>query len=104
MFLADVNWSNITGDWAGWIMTGYDNIFQHWTYPLIFLGVIGYVYCISRSATTAAAAICLFFAIYGGTAILGYPDVAEFSQFGWIITIVAFAGLFTTLFVSKRRA
>jgi len=103
MIVGEVNWTNISGDWAGWLMTGYDNVFQHWTYPLIFLGIIGYVYCVSRSAITAAAAICLIFCIYGATSIFRYADVAEFSMLGWIITIVAFAGLFTTLFVSKRR-
>jgi len=103
MLLGEVNWTNISSDWAGWIMTGYDNIFQNWTYPLIFLGVIGYVYCVSRSATAAAASICLVFGIFGITGIFRYPDIAEFSMLSWIIVIISFAGLFTTLFISKQR-
>lgn len=104
--LFEVNWSNISSDWASWIMTGYDNVFQHWTYPLIFLGVVGYVYCINRSAVSAAVAICLVFGIYGITGVFQYGDIAEFSMLSWIIVIVAFSALFTTLFVSvgKRRS
>jgi len=101
--LGEVNWSNITSNWGTYFMTGYDHVFGHWTYPLIFLGVIGYVYCVSRSAMVAAASICLIFGIYGATSIFRYPDIPEFSMLGWVIVIVSFAGLFTTLFVSKRR-
>lgn len=101
--LGEVNWSNITTNWVDWLMSGYDNIFGNWTYPLIFLGVIGYVYCVSRSAMVAAAAICLTFGIFGATAVFRYPDIAEFSVMGWIIVIVSFAGMFTTLFVARSR-
>ena len=102
MLLGEVNWTNISSNWADFIMTGYDAIFQHWTYPLIFLGIIGYVYCVNRSALSAAAAICIIFGVYGTTSIFRYPDIAGFSLLGWLITIVSFAGLFTLLFVRKR--
>jgi len=103
MLIGEVNWSNISSNWAEFALTGYDSIFQNWTYPLIFLGIIGYVYCISRSAMTAAAAVCIIFSIYGFTAVFCYPDIAGFSMFGWIIVIVSFGGLFTTLFIKKYR-
>ena len=103
LILAEVNWSNISGDWASWILTGYDNVFGHWTYPLIFLGIIGYVYCINRSAVSAAAAICIIFGVYGITGVFRYGDIAEFSLLSWVITIASFAGLFTTLFTLRRR-
>lgn len=101
--LGEVNWTNISGDWPGFILSGYDNIFQNWTYPLIFLGLVGYVYCINRSALSAAAAICLVFGIFGITGIFRYPDIANFSLLGWVIVVASFAGLFTTLFTMKRR-
>ena len=100
----EVNWTNISSDWIGWTMSGYDAIFGHWTYPLIFLGIIGYVYSINRSAMSAAAAICLVFGIYGALAIFRYPDIAEFSMLGWIIVIISFAALFTTLFTMRQRS
>jgi len=103
MLLGEVNWSNISSDWAEFIMSGYTNIFENWTYPLIFLGVVGYVYCVNRSAMSAAAAICLIFGIYGVTGIFRFPEVAQFSFLSWIITLVSFSGLFTTLFLKKYR-
>lgn len=100
MIIGEVNWTNISSDWPGFILSGYDYIFQNWTYPLMFLGIIGYVYCINRSAMSAAAAICFMFAIYGVTGIFSYPEVAGYSLLNWIIVIVSFSGLFTTLFIS----
>jgi len=102
LILGEVNWTNISSDWAGWIMTGYDNIFANWSYPLIFLGIIGYVYCVSRSAMAAAAAICIVFGVYGMTGIFRFPDIAPFQMLSWIIAVTAFSGAFLTLFVRKR--
>lgn len=103
MILGEVNWTNISADWVGYIMKGYDSIFNHWTYPLIFLGVVGYIYCVNRSAMSAAAAICIIFGVYGITGIFRYGDIAQFSLLSWVIVIVSFSGLFTTLFIRKRR-
>jgi hypothetical protein len=99
----DVNWTNVSADWISYSISGYDYIFGNWVYPLIFLGIIGYVYCINRSAISAAVAICIIFAVFGGTAIFQYPDIAEFSLLGWLIVIFSFAGLFTLLFTKKGR-
>ena len=103
MLFMEVNWSNITGNWSDFILTGYNNIFQNWTYPLIFLGFICYIYCINRSAMSAAAAICIIFGVYGITGVLSYPDIAPFSLLSWGITLTSFAGLFAVLFTRKRR-
>jgi len=101
LILMEINWSNIT--WTTFWMDGYANIFSNWTYPLIFLGLVGYIYCINRSALSAAAAICLIFGIYGITGIFAFPETNQFSLLGWIIVVASFAGLFTTLFTMKRR-
>ena len=103
MILGEVNWTNISSDWIGYILTGYDNIFGNWTYPLMFLGVVGYIYCLNRSAMSAAAAICIIFGVYGVTGIFRYGEIAEFSLLSWVIVIMSFSGLFTTLFIRKRR-
>ena len=99
----EVNWSNITGNWSEFILTGYNNILGNWFYPLAFLGIIGYIYCINRSAIAAAAGICIIFGVYGVTNIFAAPDLVSFSLFGWIITIISFSALFTLLFVRTRR-
>lgn len=102
MMFLEVNWSNISADWIGWLMTGYDNVLGNWVFPLIFLGIAGYVYCMSRSAVTAAASICLIFGIFGVTNIFRYPDLATVSMISWLIVIVSFVGVFVTLFTRKR--
>lgn len=105
LILGEVNWSNISSDWGSFVVTGYAHIFGNWTYPLCFLGLIGYIYCLSKSATTAAAGIAILFAVYGATGVFGYPEVAGFSFLGWIIVVFSFAGIFTVLFVTvgKRK-
>jgi len=101
--LGEVNWTNISSNWASWIITAYDNIFANWTYPIIFLGIVGYVYCLNKSAMSAAAIICMIFGVFGVTGIFRYPDIAQFSMLSWVIAVTAFAGLFTTLFISRHR-
>jgi hypothetical protein len=103
MFVGEVNFSNITNSWSEYALTGYTNIFGVWVYPLLFLGIVGYVYCISRSAITAAVAICLVFGVFGITGVFSYPAIAEYSMLSWVIVILSFAGLFTALFVRSRR-
>jgi len=102
MPFVDVNWSNISGNWSEFILSGYKGIFGNWTYPLIFLGIIGYVYAINRSAVTAAALICIIFGVFGVTDIFATSSTASFSLLSWVITIVSFAALFVTLFMRRR--
>ena len=103
MLIGEINWTNVSGNWIQFAMSGYTNIFENFTYPLIFLGIIGYIYCITKSAIGAAIGICIVFVIYGGSAVFNYPESSLFSFLGWIIVIVSFAGLFTALFVRANR-
>jgi len=98
----EVNWSNISGNWSEFVLFGYKGIFGNWTYPLIFLGIIGYVYAINRSAISAAALICILFGVFGVTDIFATSSTAGFSLLSWVITIVSFAGLFVALFMRRR--
>ena len=101
--LMDVNWSNISSGWMDWAITGYENILGNWVYPIFFLGIVGYVYAVNRSAFSAAAAICIVFAVFGVTGILSTPDTMNFTLISWVITIFSFAGLFVILIVKKGR-
>jgi len=100
-FLA-VNWTNISSNWIDWALTGYRNIFGDWVYPIMFLGIIGYVYAVNRSALSAAAAICIIFVVFGATGIFTAENM-YFALEAWIIVIVAFAALFVTLIIDKKR-
>jgi len=99
--LMDVSWSNISGNWSEWIMTGYTNILGVWVWPLVFAGIIGYIYTLSHSVTAAAVVICLAFGIFGITGIFAGPS--EFSFLSWIIVIMAFSGAFVALFTGRKK-
>ena len=98
-----VNWSNITSNWEYFIMQGYRYVFQHWVYPLIFLGIIGYVYAVNRSAISAAVAICITFAVFGITGVFSFPETSRFVAISYVIVIFSFAAMFTLLFTKKGR-
>lgn len=84
-----------------WALEAYTVLFGVWVWPLIFIGIIGYVYAVNKSATSAAVAICLIFGIFGITGI--FADVGEFSQFSSLIALFSIAGGFVALFLNKNR-
>ena len=100
--LLNVNWTEINSNWINYAISGYETLFGGWVYPLLFMGVIGYVYAINKSAIAAAVAICIIFGIFGTTAIFIAPEIQHFRDFGAAIVIVSLAGLFTALFASKN--
>lgn len=100
LILGEVNWTNISADWVTYIISGYTDIFGEWFYPLVFIGFIGYVYCINKSAIAAAAAICIIFTVFSVTGIFATTD--EFTQLASGVSLAAFAGLFALLFYAKR--
>jgi len=102
--LFDVNWTNISSNWIDYSLTGYENIFGVWVYPLIFIGLIGYVYCVNHSAFSAAAAICILFAVFGVTGVFSQPETFNFTLISWVVMIFSFAGLFVILIVKKNRS
>ena len=69
-----VNWTAIASNWVDYAMQGYFNVFKNFTYPLIFIGIIGYIYALNKSAISASAGICIIFTVYGVTAIFNYPE------------------------------
>ena len=101
--LMEVNWTNISANWGDFALSGYEYVFGNFVYPLIFMGIIGYVYAINKSAISAAAAICIAFTIFGITGIFSFPETTQFVTLSWIIVILSFAGLFTLLFTKKGR-
>jgi len=100
-WLSAVNWSEINDGWIDYAISAYEGFFGNWVYPIIFLGLVGYIYCINRSAFSAAAAICILFGVYGVTGVLSQPDTLYFTLISQVIVIFSFAGLFIVL-VLKR--
>ena len=99
LILLEVNWSNITGNWTTWFLQGYQDIFGDWVYPLIFLGLVGYVYCVNRSAISAAAIICIIFTVFGVTGV--FAGTNEMVLLSSVISMVSIAGLFALLFTQR---
>jgi len=101
LFLAVKNITEIINQgWVDWTLEAYKTLFGIWMWPLIFTGIVGYVYAVNKSATSAAVAICIIFGIFGITGI--FADVGEFSQFSYVIALFSIAGGFVALFMNKR--
>jgi L-cystine uptake protein TcyP (sodium:dicarboxylate symporter family) len=99
-WLLEINWSNISGNWAEFISTGYTNVLGVWFYPIIFFGLVGYVYTVNRSAYSAAALLCIIFVVFSATGV--FANVDTFSQVASGLATIAFAGGFVLLFAIKR--
>jgi len=95
-----VSWENISGNWTTWVTDAYTGILGNWFWPLVFFGVIGYVYAINKSATSAAVAICLVFGIFGVTGV--FADAPDFVFINMAIVLIAVSGAFTAIFMRKR--
>lgn len=95
-----VSWENISGNWSTWITDAYTGILGNWFWPIVFFGVIGYVYTVNKSATAAAVAICILFGVFGVTGI--FTDAPEYVMLNATIVIIAIAGTFTAIFMRKK--
>lgn len=98
-----VNWSIVSDDWWGYLTSGYDYVFGNWIIPIVFFGIIGYVYCVNRSALSAAAIICIIFAVFGVTGVFRYPEIQPFFSVSIAIAVLSIAGMGVLLFTKKGR-
>jgi hypothetical protein len=92
-------WNNFsTGIW-NYAVDAYSNM-EPWTYPLFFLGIIGYVYTATHSVTALVASIIGTFALYATTTTI-FADVPDLSLFLNIVSIVGISALIFTLVMRK---
>lgn len=81
-------------------MSGYTTALGFFVWPIIFSGVIGYIYIKNVSATTAAVAILIIFTCFGATGwIAGVPVLSMFFQ---VVVALVITGLLI-YFVVRRR-
>ena len=85
MIILDI-WSNFSQGIFEYSINGYNNM-EPWTYPLIFMGVIGYVYMVTHSAITAVVAILVTFGLYAWTTDI-FVNVSDLSLFLYIVTLI----------------
>lgn len=64
MILVDP-FTNISGNFTYWLTQGYVNVLGFLFLPLLYTGIIGYVYVRLRSATAGVVAILVIFSAIG---------------------------------------
>lgn len=101
LLFLEINYTNISQDWMGFFLSPYKNILGIWMWPIVFIGLIGYVYAVQKSATAAAVMICIIFGIFGATDALA--NNLEFTSLSIVLSTFAIAGAFTALFMKSRR-
>ena len=88
--------------WAGHLMEqsmlGYEQVLGVFVWPLIFCGVVGYVYVKQQSLVAAAVVTLVLFSAFGNY-MLGIPI---FNNLMYIVTAVIITVLFL-VFVTKWR-
>lgn len=70
-----------------WAMSAYDG-FGIYKYPLLILGILGYVYMATKSITLFIVAVIVTFAMFGSTNV--FADVWEIS---WLLSIISVIGI-----------
>lgn len=93
-------WSNFTDGFLDFGMSAYGSL-EPWVYPLVFVGIIGYVYASTKSLTVAIAAIIFTFGIYGVTTNV-FEAVPDINLFLYIISVIGILLLIVS-FIFKRR-
>jgi len=80
------------------MMQGYHTALGAFVWPLIFCGVIGYVYLKQQSYVAAAVAAMIIISVFGNY----MTGMETFMSILWILVALAITGLFL-IFLSKRR-
>ena len=94
-------WSNFTDGFIDFGMSAYGSL-EPWVYPLVFIGIIGFVYATMKSITVTVVAIIFTLGIYGATTNI-FNEVPDLNLFLYIISIIGIALLITALFIKRRQ-
>jgi hypothetical protein len=95
-------WENLTQGIFNYAMDSY-NILGIWLYPLLFIGIIGYVYASMQSVTVGIIGILLTIGIFGATTQI-FQEVPMLVQLLYIITILGLTLLLVGLFIKRSRS
>lgn len=80
------------------LLLGYTSAIGFFVFPLMFMGVIGYVYLKNQSVTAGAVVILLIVTVFGGS----LAKVPELVILLWIMVSLALTSLLL-VWLSKRR-
>ena len=93
-------WGNFSRSIPDYITSAFSAI-DPWFYPLLFIGIFGFLYTAMNSITVAIVGIIITFGLFA-TSTSVFSGIPEITQFIYIITIIGLTLLFTTLFLSRR--
>ena len=94
------NWSNFTTDFNEFWLQGYKQYLGDLFWPVIFVGVFGMIFVVSRDIIATTAAILFTFGVFGTSEVFtGNP---EFSLMFSILAIAGFAGAVLMLFTKRK--
>lgn len=96
--LMDV-WSNMTSNFPKYATDAYSAI-DPWFYPILFLGIIGYVYAYTKSVVVASVAILITLGLFGVT---GFVGVGTLGNFLYIVVAIGLGSLIITFIKNYRR-
>ena len=83
-----------------WTMQGYTVALGYFVFPVIFSGIIGYIFLKNSSAMSAAIAIIIIFTTLSMTGwIAGVPLLALFFQ---VVVALAITGLVLYMLTRRR--
>lgn len=92
-------WSNMTENFPKYATDAYSAI-DPWFYPLLFFGIIGYVYVYTKSVVVASVAILITLGLYGALDVVGTGGVMNFM---YIVVVIGIGSLIITFIKNYRR-
>ena len=93
-------WGNFTNGTAEYAIESFAAL-EPWVYPLLFVGIIGYIYTSMHSVTSAVVAIIITLGLFGVTTSL-FTYTPEITQLFYIISIMGITSLIVTMLMKHR--
>jgi len=93
-------WENFTQGILDYGMETFSGM-EPWTYPFIFVGIIGFVYATMKSVIVAIIGIIITFGLYATTTNI-FVDMPDISLFLYIVAVVGIAMLIVALVIKRR--
>ena len=93
------NWTYIMQNFMEWSTQGYVSALGFLFYPILFTGIIGYVYLKQQSLVAVAAAILIIFSAFGNALV----DVEPFMNFLYISVSLIVTALVLWFILKRRR-
>ena len=92
-------WTNFTRSIPEYATDAFSAI-DPWFWPLVFVGVFGFLYTAMNSITVAIVGILITFGLFATTTNI-FVGIPEVTQFLYIITVIGITMLIGMLFIRR---